>query len=334
MQPRIIDDLIDKIEDCVTRHNLGTPGAYARWLWGEDRNLGISEYGCADAANILYTIGRFPSDPEEKKAWVSTLQSLQDPETGLFHEPTHHFFHTTAHCSAALELFDAKPLYPCTALLKYTDKDQLYHLLEEEIDWTHPWSEAHKGAGILPCLDNTIGLSLEWKQWFFDWFWDHADPEIGFWDFGGHRAVPAERAHEYMAGGFHYMFDHESEHRPYRYPEKMIDFCFQLWENTQIREQWFCNRCTFTDIDIVYSMTRASRQTPYKFREVKEWLEEYAQQYLKMIEHLDYLHNENFNDLHTLFGAVCCLAELQSALPGKILTTKPLKLVLDRRPFI
>ena len=44
--------------------------------------------------------------------------------------------------------------------------------------------------------------------------------------------------------------------------------------------------------------------------------------------------HDGFNDLHMLFGSVCALAELQLALPGIIVTEKPLKLVLDRRPFI
>ena len=52
------------------------------------------------------------------------------------------------------------------------------------------------------------------------------------------------------------------------------------------------------------------------------------------MENIDYEHDESFNDLHMLFGAVCALCELQAALPGKILTSKPLRLVLDRRPFI
>ena len=56
--------------------------------------------------------------------------------------------------------------------------------------------------------------------------------------------------------------------------------------------------------------------------------------YLKYMYSIDYEHDEGFNDLHMLFGAVCCLCELQSALPGKLITTKPLRLVLDRRPFI
>ncbi len=40
------------------------------------------------------------------------------------------------------------------------------------------------------------------------------------------------------------------------------------------------------------------------------------------------------DDLHLLFGAICCVAELQRFLPGSVITDKPLKLVLDRRPFI
>ena len=38
--------------------------------------------------------------------------------------------------------------------------------------------------------------------------------------------------------------------------------------------------------------------------------------------------------MHRLFGSICALAELQAALPGELRSDKPLKLVLDRRPFI
>jgi hypothetical protein len=76
------------------------------------------------------------------------------------------------------------------------------------------------------------------------------------------------------------------------------------------------------------------RQSPYRFIEGKKALEDYAEKYINFLYSLNYKTSESFNDLHMLFGAVCCLCELQSALPGKIITSKPLKLVLDRRPFI
>ena len=69
-------------------------------------------------------------------------------------------------------------------------------------------------------------------------------------------------------------------------------------------------------------------------QEAKEALETFAEIFLDFMYSIDYQNNYHFNDIHCLFGTTCCLAELQSALPGKIITSKPLRLVLDRRPFI
>jgi len=49
---------------------------------------------------------------------------------------------------------------------------------------------------------------------------------------------------------------------------------------------------------------------------------------------MDPYTSETLNDLNTLFAIVCALAVLQDALPGYIRTSKPLKLVLDKRPFL
>jgi hypothetical protein len=49
---------------------------------------------------------------------------------------------------------------------------------------------------------------------------------------------------------------------------------------------------------------------------------------------LDPESDTGLDDLHDLFGSVCAIAELQQALPGEIVTARPWRLVLDRRPFI
>ena len=72
----------------------------------------------------------------------------------------------------------------------------------------------------------------------------------------------------------------------------------------------------------------------YKVEEVKECIRNFAKFYINNLEHIDYEHDECWNDLHMLFGASCALAELQIALPGEFETDYPLKSVLDRRPFI
>jgi len=316
-----IEHIIDEVVKCVEKHELFT-GGYSRY--GEDT---INEYGCADAANILYTINRFPKEPAVRAEWVKTLQSMQDSETGLYSEPTHFPMHTTAHCVAALELFDALPVHPIYAYEKYTKVENLYSLLEEEVDWkVNPWRYSHMGAGIYVCLVLTDMVDAQWRDGYFEWMWEHSHEEMGFFVHGD----PTAELYMYMAGGFHYMFNHEYDHRAYRYPEKIIDSCLELIENCK---HLFVS-CGFIDVDVVYALNRAMRQTPYRFYEAKAALEKYAIKYIAMLDALDFETDKYFNDLHMLFGTVCCLAELQIALPGKIMTEKPLRLVLDRRPFI
>ena len=335
---RDITKLIADIKGIIDRHQLGRTGTYARWLWqpvnpdARRRLLGINEYGCADAANILYTIGEFPSEPEERQAWVNALQSLQHPDTGFFMEETHHNIHTTAHCIAALELFDQKALHPLKALHPYCTREGLYRMLEG-LEWDdNPWNASHQGAGLFAALVLQGEVDLQWKEWYFDWFWENADPETGFWRKGSIGKNENVGIFPHLAGTFHYLFNHEYAHMPLRYPEKMVDTCLDILDNNL----WpiLGKNIGFSEIDWVFCLTRATRQCPWRFEEGREALRRFAEAYLDYLESLDPMTDDGLNDLHALFGAVCCLAELQAALPGEITSEKPLKLVLDRRPFI
>lgn len=330
-----IQDIIMQIRHIVDTHRIGN-GKYARWLWQnpkEDRDLGINPYGCADAANILYTIGAFPDKPKERKAWVDTLQKMQQPETGLFYEKTHHPFHTTAHCTAALELFDAKPIYPLTAMRPYLEEGRLEEFLEN-LDWRiNPWPQSHQGAGIYAAMNNSGEAAPEWNRRYFKWLWENADPQTGFWKKGGITSPGSCELFQHMAGSFHYLFNHEYAHMPLRYPDKMIDSCIAMYDTMQLRPN-FGKIADFLEIDWVYCLTRASRQTPHRFDEVQDRLHRFWKEYLAFWRAVDWEKDDTVNDLHMLFGGICALAELQQNLRGEIQTDKPLRLVLDRRPFI
>lgn len=329
-----IDWLVEKSLKCVNRH-LVENGAYRRWLWqdqNQTRNLGVSEYGCADAANILYTIGHFPQGAEERSAFVRTMQSMQDKHTGMFSEPTHHRVHTTAHMTAALELFEEKPLYAMTELAPYKTKDGLYALLES-IDYAkNPWDGSHIGAGVYAALVLNGEVDLSWQKAYFDWFWNEADPKSGLWRkgfvFSGDRPV-----FYHLAGTFHYLFNHEYAKMPLHYPEKVIDTCLWLYKERKLGGD-FGNNCDFLEVDFVFTLSRACRQSPHRFAESREVLRDFAVRYYAYLEGLDFETHDGVNDLHRLFGVLCCAAELQSALPGFLISEKPLRLVLDRRPFI
>lgn len=328
-----IDALSGKISGIVASHALGG-GAYARWIWQnqkQDRALGNNEYGCADAANILYTIGEFPVG-EARRELMDTLASLQDPESGLFTEATHHPIHTTAHCVAAMELFDARPRYPLTALKPYQTVGGLYGLLES-LNWTgNPWPQSHQGAGIYAASVLAGEVDLDWQRAYFRWLWEHTDPKYGMSRAGTVDGGTASLS-AHMCGWFHYTFNTEYARQPMRYPERMIDSCLDMYKEHTVSPD-FGRMVGFREIDWVFCLNRAARQTAHRFGEVRAALLDFARFYIPWLDSLDPASHDGLNDLHMLFGAVCAVAELQRALPGEIESTVPWRLVLDRRPFI
>ena len=345
MKPINISRFVRELKNVVESHYLGN-GEYARWIWqneGKPRRLGVNEYGCADAANILYSIDEFVCSAEEREMRIAALRALQDPETGMFTEETHHTIHTTAHCAAAIELFDVRPTYPIKGLHKYLNsKVELYGLLDG-LDWKNPWPQSHQGAGVYAALTNSGEATPEFCRNYFEWFVENADPKTGFWKKGeSDQAVLSDRTVDgraplfaYMAGGFHYFFNHEHAHQPVPYPERIIDSCLDMINKEQSCHPRFMKMIGFVEIDWLYCINRSRRQAPtYRADEVQAAIEKFAVIFTDYLLSVDTKTDDGVNDLHMLFGAVCCLCELQSALPGKILTTKPLRLVLDRRPFI
>ena len=340
-----IQPIIDRALRVLKTHRLDRPGAYARWIWQNadgTRELGLNEYGCADAANILYMVGAFPSDSEERASWIEVLRSFQHADTGLFEEATHHPYHTTAHCIAALELFDVRPVHELTALHRYLDRDELHRFLDG-LRWEDdPWIASHQGAGIYAALVLAGEAQRAWQDWYFAWLWDEVDPETGFWrrghvvptrqgdSFSGTLDAPTVFPH--LAASFHYLFNHEYAHRPMRYPEAAVKTCLDIYAHR--RWPTLGHAVTFAEVDWVYTLNRAQRQAGTLFAETKTALTAFADEYIAFLLDLDPATHENFNDLHTLFGCICALAELQAALPGYLASDKPLKLVLDRRPFI
>lgn len=321
-----IHSIIKEMKDVLKRHEVA-PGQYCRWLWDgeqEKRALGSNAYGCADAANIRYTLNIFPFDPEERAACIQGIQSFQDKETGIFKDATHSPIHTTAHCTAALELFDARPLYPFTSWEAFKEPENLQDYLEENLN-------GHTGAGVFSAMAITGDADEAWKRAYFDWFNSRCHADTGLWTRG--RAFLDAPSYFNIGDAFHYLFNYEYAREPIPYPDKLIDSCLEAYY-THSMDETFGKQFHFLEMDWVFCLNRASRQTPHRFAEIKQTLKEFAGDFIVYLNGVDWEHDDGANDLHLLFGVLCCLAELQQALPGEIISEKPLRLVLDRRPFI
>lgn len=330
-----IRHLIKEIRKTVDSHCLGG-GKYARYLWADSegkRKLGNNEYGAADAANILYTIGDFPRDAKLRNEFIENLRSFQHDD-GIFDEKSHHKIHCTAHCIAALELFDALPNdTSLSGLDEYKTPDGLISLLEG-LDWnTKVWSEAHKGAGIYAAFVLTGNANEDWQNCYFDWLTKHTDKKYGMSCEGEIDKGGALFA-SHLNGWFHYLFNFTFARRPIPEAKRLVDSCIEMYGDKSKNLDFFGKIAGFAEIDWIYSLNRAARQEGYRVEEAKACIRDFAKFYINNLNNTDYRHDERWNDLHMLFGACCALAELQAALPGEIITDYPLKLVLDRRPFI
>jgi len=330
-----LDEFLGAVLRIIERHRLGPTGAYARWTAPQAGDAApdttINPYGCADAANLLYTLRAFPP-PEEWPEWIGALRALQEPQSGVFREATHDPIHTTAHVLGALELFEARPVHALTALDPLRDAARMERALDT-LDWTwNPWGESHKGAGLYAALVLAGEVEPIWEERYFAWLWREADPDTGFWRTGCVAPGGDALLFHHLAGTFHYLFNHEHAHRPLRYPARVIDSCLRI-----AREHLFPplgQSVGFAELDWVYCLDRARRQSGHRFTEATDALAGFAERYCAYLLFRDFERDGSLDDLHQLLGAVSALAALQQALPGSLRSRRPLRLVLDRRPFI
>ncbi len=82
-----IREIVGQSRKVVSSHAGTTPGEYHRVLKpSDDKSIktGITAYGCADAACILYTLNELPADKAERVSWIEAIRRFKNPKTGLF----------------------------------------------------------------------------------------------------------------------------------------------------------------------------------------------------------------------------------------------------------
>ena len=109
----------------------------------------------------------------------------------------------------------------------------------------------------------------------------------------GHPGV-APLSHQ-LFGWFHYRFNYENAREAFPNPERLIDSCIDMYQNGGLSDT-FGKSVGFMEIDWVFAMNRAARQTAYRFDEIKMLLFDFAQKYIPWLDSLDEKKDEGLND--------------------------------------
>lgn len=327
-----------KVTDSVLAHALpGVPGAYSRWPHTHPDYAGNTVYGNADAIHVLYTLNALPPDAPSQQALIAQLQSFQDPADGLFKEAPLHPLHTTAFAAGALELLNARPLHPAPGLRPYQGREGLLALLES-LDWrSNPWGEAHRGAGVYAAVLLAGAPAHDWEDAYFSWLWDNQDASTGLWRTGCiHTCTttpPDAPLFHHLASSFHYLFNHDYARRPLAHGEALAQTCLRMARENALPPT-LGEGFSWNEIDWAYTLRSLQKRGSAHSAALGVLLRKLADTLLPRLLALDPAADEGVQDLHTLFAGLSALAVLQEALPGLLRTERPLRLVLDRKPFL
>jgi hypothetical protein len=137
-----------------------------------------------------------------------------------------------------------------------------------------------------------------------------------------------------IGGTFHYSFLYQYFNRHMPYPEKRIDAILGLQRPDGY---WSGENHLWMTLDAIYLMTRSLRYAPHRYDDVctsVRRIMKVLQQDVYSAEGRKKAFSAN-GGVHSLTAATNIAAEAQQFLGSKeVVTDWPLKLVLDRRPFI
>ena len=306
-------------------------GDYARRVGGEFVEL----YGIADMACILYALDALTPDEKAKSEWISRLQSFQDPGSGLLLAKTAYLskVHNTAFALGALNLFDAPPSHPLVFARNFDTPQKMEEYIASR-DWQ---GGVYLGGEDVVGLASSFALvpdtvSAQWFTWFLDYFDGNLfDPNNGMIG----RDTPPEGTLDQIGGTFHFDFFWQYFDRAMPFAEQRIDAILGLQRDDG---DWDPGNPWWMPFDAIYMLARAVSGSGHRVEDFRDCVRGVVTRAYDRImdgssRESDFVKQDM--GVHTLNGALGLFAVGQSILgPDEVRTTKPLRLVLDRRPYI
>lgn len=229
-------------------------------------------------------LGALDRQPVARQALAETIQSAQDPDSGLFVEPlspgvrlegelhSEEYFHwmTTYFALQALDALGEKPRYALHFLDSFPDRESVRNWLES-LDWSNPWRESNRVmqflAGLLFRLQwGNDPAAAERYHDVLDWLDEQQDPRTGLW--GVKQGASLLNA---VAGAYHFVPFYRYARRPVRGWSKIVDACLELQqEDGLFGPAPGGGACE--DLDVIDLLCNASRATGRLEPEIRQAL--------------------------------------------------------------
>ncbi len=286
----------------------------------------------AAAAGILYSLGILPAQSSERDAWVHYLQSTQNPESGLCHQPGQHDWHCTAAVACALELFEARLPHPPHAVMEHSEPERLPDFLHS-LNWSeHPKQSCSHISALFNILRLTEEAGPAWSNQLFGWVAKETDENTGL--LRKECIAPVEVDGQWtllpnFIATYYLLTAQIHSSHPHPMPWRLIDTGLEIME---YHSSLFCKDMGGRHLPWVYTLHRCRHLSPHRFEEIQQHLQHFSRRYLDFLRSRQ--NSAKFHDLHYLQWTLNTLAELQMALPGQFFSRRPLRSSLDRCVFL
>ncbi len=250
-------------------------------------------------------------------------------DDGLYleREATHHPWHSTAFAVAALELLDAQ-IEPAIAFDPYREAAAAVAFLDG-LDWeTRVYLGSHEGAALLSLAALLPSFADDgWFDEVLGALGRYVDPATGMHGIG----KPPVGDLDQIGGSFHYHFVLEHLGRPFPFPEARVDAVLGLQGADGI---WHRLNPFWLTLDALYLMARSPVDDARRNQVAAATLDA-----VRTVEAefcgIDGTHFDGPLGAHSAVAIMSLLTVAQQVLgPEIVVTDEPLRLVLDRRPFI
>ena len=320
------------IDEFVPSVRVGSgAGDYARRVGGNY----VEVYGTGDMACVLYTLDSLNPTPTENAEWASTLRAFQDSGSGYLIAKTASLskVHNTAFTLGAMNLFDAQPDHPLTFSRNFNTPELMQEYVESR-DWTNGvYLGGEDVIGLASAFSLVPGtVSDDWFTALFDYFDDNLlDSNNGMIG----RGTPPLGTLDQIGGTFHFAFLWEFYGRQVPYGEARIDSILGLRRSDG---DWDTANIWWMPFDSIYMLTQAANATGHRVADVRECVESVLSLVLDRVMD-ESIRQQTFVEsdmgVHTMNGLMGLFAVAQGYLgTDEVLTDRPLRLVLKKRPYI